>query len=66
MYFILLCFWNLLGGVSHYLKIEGPAEWVGNLFVFDSRLSLPPSTYKPEAIVNAARSEQVSQCDTFS
>ncbi|XP_059443023.1 LOW QUALITY PROTEIN: rhodanese-like domain-containing protein 8, chloroplastic [Corylus avellana] len=58
--------YSLKGGVSHYLKTEGPAEWVGNLFVFDSRLSLPPSSYKPEAIVNAARSEQVSQCNTFS
>ncbi|XP_020215552.1 rhodanese-like domain-containing protein 8, chloroplastic isoform X2 [Cajanus cajan] len=37
--------YTLKGGVSHYLKNEGPAEWVGNLFVFDSRLSLPPSIY---------------------
>ncbi|ERN09510.1 hypothetical protein AMTR_s00029p00123460 [Amborella trichopoda] len=44
--------YTLKGGVSHYLEKEGPAEWVGNLFVFDSRLSLPPSAYKPEAISN--------------
>ncbi|KAI3783720.1 hypothetical protein L1987_42806 [Smallanthus sonchifolius] len=24
----------------------GPVEWIGNLFVFDSRLSLPPSSVK--------------------
>ncbi|KAF0917986.1 hypothetical protein E2562_021683 [Oryza meyeriana var. granulata] len=44
-------FWNLYtlkGGVSNYLK-EGSAGWVGNLFVFDGRLSLPPATYKPAA-----------------
>nr|CAD1819050.1 unnamed protein product [Ananas comosus var. bracteatus] len=40
--------YTLSGGVSNYLKSEGPAEWLGNLFVFDSRLSLPPSTYNPE------------------
>lgn len=37
--------YTLSGGVSNYLKNEGTVEWVGNLFVFDSRLSLPPSTY---------------------
>ncbi|KAG9147440.1 hypothetical protein Leryth_020421 [Lithospermum erythrorhizon] len=41
--------YTLKGGVSHYLEKEGSAGWVGNLFVFDSRLSLPPSMYKPEA-----------------
>ncbi|KAL6909322.1 hypothetical protein ACP4OV_001603 [Aristida adscensionis] len=39
----------LEGGVSNYLKTEGSAGWVGNLFVFDGRLSLPPATFKPEA-----------------
>ncbi|GAY65115.1 hypothetical protein CUMW_238760, partial [Citrus unshiu] len=43
----------LKGGVSHYLENEGPVEWVGNLFVFDSRLSLPPSAYKPDAVSEA-------------
>ena len=38
--------YTLSGGVSHYLQSEGSAKWIGNLFVFDSRLSLPPSTYK--------------------
>ncbi|KAK9714251.1 hypothetical protein RND81_06G081600 [Saponaria officinalis] len=39
--------YTLKGGVSHYLEKEGPEKWIGNLFVFDSRLSLPPSTFKP-------------------
>ncbi|XP_008443390.2 rhodanese-like domain-containing protein 8, chloroplastic isoform X1 [Cucumis melo] len=40
--------YTLKGGVSNYLKDEGSKQWVGNLFVFDSRLSLPPSAYNPE------------------
>ncbi|KAL5706755.1 Rhodanese-like domain-containing protein 8 [Ranunculus cassubicifolius] len=43
---------TLKGGVSHYLQKEGPFAWVGNLFVFDSRLSLPPSTYNPNTTIN--------------
>ncbi|XP_047176772.1 rhodanese-like domain-containing protein 8, chloroplastic isoform X2 [Vigna umbellata] len=45
--------YTLKGGVSHYLKNEGAAEWVGNLFVFDSRLSLPPSVYYTGATAEA-------------
>ncbi|PNY15232.1 rhodanese-like domain-containing protein chloroplastic-like [Trifolium pratense] len=41
--------YTLQGGVSNYIKNEGPAEWIGNLFVFDSRLSLPPPVYHPQA-----------------
>lgn len=41
--------YTMKGGVSNYLKEEGSAGWVGNLFVFDGRLSLPPATYKPGA-----------------
>ncbi|KAK6925395.1 Rhodanase, C-terminal [Dillenia turbinata] len=52
---------TLKGGVSHYLEKEGPAEWIGNLFIFDSRLSLPPSAYKPGASVM----EQVPKTGTF-
>ncbi|GAB2268746.1 Rhodanese-like domain-containing protein 8, chloroplastic [Dionaea muscipula] len=37
--------YTLQGGVSHYLQKEGPVKWAGNLFVFDSRLSLSPSTF---------------------
>ncbi|KAF7813448.1 rhodanese-like domain-containing protein 8, chloroplastic [Senna tora] len=56
--------YTLKGGVSHYLKNEGPAEWVGNLFVFDSRLSLPPSTYNPKAKTDTQRT-QVFSNDKF-
>ncbi|KAM5570268.1 rhodanese-like domain-containing protein 8, chloroplastic [Rosa sericea] len=56
--------YTLKGGVSHYLKNEGPVQWVGNLFVFDSRLSLPPATYKPEAITEPNRVE-FSENNTF-
>ncbi|XP_043717400.1 rhodanese-like domain-containing protein 8, chloroplastic isoform X2 [Telopea speciosissima] len=57
--------YTLKGGVSHYLKTEGPVEWVGNLFVFDSRLSLPPSAYKPGAVAKAGRSQLVSLDSSF-
>lgn len=40
--------YTLSGGVSNYLKTEGSSKWVGNLFVFDSRLSLSPATYSSE------------------
>lgn len=56
--------YTLKGGVSNYLKNEGPAEWVGNLFVFDSRLSLPPSVYYPRATTEA-RMTQFSGVDKF-
>lgn len=56
--------YTLKGGVSHYLKNEGPAEWVGNLFVFDSRLSLPPSVYYPQATTEA-ETTPVSGDDMF-
>lgn len=56
--------YTLKGGVSHYLANEGPFQWVGNLFVFDSRLSLPPATYKPEAMTEPSKVE-VSENNTF-
>ncbi|KAH9606189.1 hypothetical protein KSS87_008483 [Heliosperma pusillum] len=45
--------YTLKGGVSHYLEKEGPEKWIGNLFVFDSRLSLPPSTFKPGVVTSS-------------
>ncbi|CAM6080168.1 unnamed protein product [Sphagnum tenellum] len=36
---------TLKGGVARYLKEEGSSMWAGNLFVFDSRLSVPPEYY---------------------
>ncbi|KAK8472918.1 hypothetical protein PHAVU_002G333400 [Phaseolus vulgaris] len=56
--------YTLKGGVSHYLKNEGAAEWVGNLFVFDSRLSLPPSIYYTGATTEAELTP-VSEDDKF-
>lgn len=53
--------YTLSGGVSNYLKSEGPAKWIGNLFVFDSRLSLPPSTYKSEE--SAEESHEIENHD---
>ncbi|KAJ4961029.1 hypothetical protein NE237_020939 [Protea cynaroides] len=57
--------YTLKGGVSHYLQTEGPVEWVGNLFVFDSRLSLPPSGYKPGAVAKAGSHQLVSLDSPF-
>ncbi|XP_058090394.1 rhodanese-like domain-containing protein 8, chloroplastic [Magnolia sinica] len=56
--------YTLKGGVSNYLESEGPVEWVGNLFVFDSRLSLPPAAYKSEAAAEG-EAELVSENSTF-
>ncbi|KAF5733977.1 rhodanese-like domain-containing protein 8 chloroplastic isoform X1 [Tripterygium wilfordii] len=53
--------YTLKGGVSHYLEKEGPQKWIGNLFVFDSRLSLPPSTYKKEAVKEASKTRPTSK-----
>ncbi|KAH6761469.1 mitochondrial editing factor 9 [Perilla frutescens var. hirtella] len=52
--------YTLEGGVSHYLENEGPIGWTGNLFVFDARLSLPPSTYKPEIRAEATEKQEES------
>uniref|UniRef100_A0A0A8Y5V9 Rhodanese domain-containing protein n=1 Tax=Arundo donax TaxID=35708 RepID=A0A0A8Y5V9_ARUDO len=60
--------YTLEGGVSNYLKAEGSAGWVGNLFVFDGRLSLPPVTFRPrsseEAVVEGSSSSSrwVGRC----
>ncbi|KAL1224068.1 Rhodanese-like domain-containing protein 8 [Cardamine amara subsp. amara] len=47
--------YTLKGGVSHYLEEEDTSEWVGNLFVFDSRLSLPPAAYSNNAVDETRR-----------
>ncbi|KAL9170944.1 hypothetical protein ABFS82_04G179000 [Erythranthe guttata] len=52
--------YTLKGGVSHYLEKEGSTGWVGNLFVFDGRLSLPPSTYKPETNADTIGKQKTS------
>ena len=38
--------YSLQGGVARYLIEENGENWLGNLFVFDSRLAVPPSNYK--------------------
>ncbi|WJX88492.1 Rhodanese-like domain-containing protein 8, chloroplastic [Trifolium repens] len=57
--------YTLQGGVSNYIKNEGPAEWIGNLFVFDSRLSLPPPVYYPQANTEVGTPTPVSKDDKF-
>ncbi|CAH2037084.1 unnamed protein product [Thlaspi arvense] len=52
--------YTLKGGVSHYLEEEGTAEWVGNLFVFDSRLSLPPAAYNNNVVDEARRAPETT------
>ena len=46
--------YSLKGGVARYLIEENGANWLGNLFVFDSRLAVPPPNYKsgPDSCVN--------------
>lgn len=43
--------YSLQGGVARYLIEENGQNWLGNLFVFDSRLSVPPSAYKQRSDV---------------
>ncbi|XP_024007847.1 rhodanese-like domain-containing protein 8, chloroplastic isoform X2 [Eutrema salsugineum] len=57
--------YTLKGGVSHYLEEEGTADWVGNLFVFDSRLSLPPAAYGNNAVDEAGRTPQTPVDTSF-
>ncbi|KAJ9546067.1 hypothetical protein OSB04_025774 [Centaurea solstitialis] len=52
--------YTLRGGISHYLECEGPVEWIGNLFVFDARLSLPPSSVKHDAKTDERSAHKVS------
>lgn len=57
--------YTLKGGISHYLGSEGPVNWIGNLFVFDSRLSLPPSSYKVEVTPEESRKQEVPMSSSF-
>ncbi|CAM6103100.1 unnamed protein product [Calypogeia fissa] len=58
--------YTLKGGVSNYLKEEGARKWAGNLFVFDSRLAVPPKDYnmndssEDEALAESDASEEMS------
>ncbi|CAN7098771.1 unnamed protein product [Brassica rapa subsp. narinosa] len=57
--------YTLKGGVSHYLEEEGTSEWVGNLFVFDSRLSLPPAAYNNNTVDEAKITPQTPVDTSF-
>ncbi|VVA91711.1 unnamed protein product [Arabis nemorensis] len=57
--------YTLKGGVSHYLEEEGTDEWVGNLFVFDSRLSLPPAAYSNSTVDKATITPQTTVDTSF-
>ncbi|KAE8721687.1 Rhodanese-like domain-containing protein 8 [Hibiscus syriacus] len=57
--------YTLKGGVSHYLKTEGPVKWIGNLFTFDSRLSLPPSAYNRETMIESGLTRQAFNSEKF-
>ncbi|KAI3757104.1 hypothetical protein L6452_04637 [Arctium lappa] len=57
--------YTLKGGISHYLQCEGPVEWIGNLFVFDSRLSLPPTSVKHDASTDESLAHGVSDNTVF-
>ncbi|MFQ6619383.1 hypothetical protein Gotur_000686 [Gossypium turneri] len=43
----------------------GPVKWIGNLFTFDSRLSLPPSAYNQETMIEASMTQQAFDSDKF-
>ncbi|KAM7479570.1 hypothetical protein LguiA_027783 [Lonicera macranthoides] len=57
--------YTLKGGISHYLENEGPVDWVGNLFVFDSRLSLPPCAYEHKVMTEESRTQEVPKNSSF-
>lgn len=47
--------YTLKGGIAQYLKEEDHFKWMGNLFVFDSRLSVSPNIFRP---MNATNKQQ--------
>lgn len=57
--------YTLKGGISHYLECEGPVEWIGNLFVFDARLSLPPSLVTNDSTSDRSIKHQVHDNTEF-
>ncbi|KAG0586456.1 hypothetical protein KC19_2G091600 [Ceratodon purpureus] len=58
--------YSLKGGVAKYLKEEGAAQWNGRLFVFDSRLAVPPAFYHGESedTTNTSSSSTIARCLT--
>ncbi|BFI31251.1 UPF0176 protein [Marchantia polymorpha subsp. ruderalis] len=51
--------YSLKGGISNYLKEEGSRKWAGNLFVFDSRLAVPPKVYHDSPIQEGSMSDSL-------
>ncbi|KAL2633892.1 hypothetical protein R1flu_005371 [Riccia fluitans] len=49
--------YSLKGGISNYLKEEGSEKWAGNLFVFDSRLAVPPEVYHSKSTEKGGTNE---------
>lgn len=49
--------YSLKGGIARYLIEENGENWLGNLFVFDSRLSVPSSAYKQSSNTSIASIE---------
>eukprot|EP00252_Welwitschia_mirabilis_P000419 TRINITY_DN10422_c0_g1_i1.p1 TRINITY_DN10422_c0_g1~~TRINITY_DN10422_c0_g1_i1.p1 ORF type:complete len:456 (+),score=65.78 TRINITY_DN10422_c0_g1_i1:60-1427(+) len=47
---------TLKGGIENYLKEEGAFNWKGNLFVFDSRLSVSPDLYSSTSTPTLSKS----------
>ena len=55
--------YSLMGGVAKYLKEEGASQWNGRLFVFDSRLAVPPAFYHGES-EDTDSSSTIARCLT--
>uniref|UniRef100_A0A7I4BHF6 Rhodanese domain-containing protein n=1 Tax=Physcomitrium patens TaxID=3218 RepID=A0A7I4BHF6_PHYPA len=58
--------YSLRGGVAKYLKEEGASQWNGRLFVFDSRLAVPPAFYhgEPAADDTSSSTSAIARCLT--
>ena len=58
--------YSLRGGVAKYLKEEGASQWNGRLFVFDSRLAVPPAFYHGESedTDSSSSSSTIARCLT--
>lgn len=55
--------YSLRGGVAKYLKEEGASQWNGRLFVFDSRLAVPPAFYHGDSEAsNDADASIIARC----
>ncbi|CAI7925467.1 unnamed protein product [Closterium sp. NIES-53] len=54
--------YTLEGGVARYMREQGGEHWNGRLFVFDSRLAVPPRDYQVGGkVLRAAEEEGVER-----